>query len=68
MAQRAIRNSNYTFVNGGVTFSFNPDKRINLPEGPTISMLKYHMDLARFLDSPRVYILDPLGAELSLEV
>lgn len=68
MATRAIRNSNYTFVNGGTTFSFNPDKRINLPEGPTISMLTYHMNLARFLDSPCVYILDPLGAEVELAV
>ena len=63
---RAIRNQKYTFVNNGTTFQFMPDKPINLPNGPTISMLDYHINLARFLDTDRVYILDPYGYEVAL--
>lgn len=63
---RAVRNQKFTFVNNGTTFQFVADKPINLPEGPTVSMLDYHINLARFLNSPAVYILDPLGAEVAL--
>lgn len=65
---RTIRNQKYTFVNNGTTYQFMPDKVVNLPEGPSITMLTYHMNLAKFLDSPAVYILDPLGAEIDLAV